>query len=112
MRLNGCGAILVLVSAAYIGSQAQTPPRETPQANIHRLSSTLRPSGPKGIPCLEGGAETGDAAKGPSIIVERFAPGCTIPWHWHTPNEHIMMVSGTLNFEMKGEKPVRVEQGR
>jgi hypothetical protein len=23
------------------------------------------------------------------------AAGCVVPWHWHTPTEHMMIVSGT-----------------
>ena len=91
----------MLVASGLAGSQAQAPSHETPEtANVHKLSTTLRPSGAKGLACSEVGVETGDAATGPSIVVEKFAPGCTIPWHWHTPNEHIMMVSGRASFEI------------
>lgn len=75
---------------------------------MRTLSATL---GSK-VDCFPAeGIETGDAAKGSSIIVERWSPGCVIPWHWHTPNEHVMMVSGTLSFEIKDEKPTRVKAG-
>ncbi len=63
------------------------------------------------LSCSAVGIETGDPAKGPSIIVEKFEPGCVIPWHWHTPNEHVMMVSGTFLFEIRGERPVQVNAG-
>ena len=112
MRSIGWGVTLLLVASGPASSQAQAPSRETPEtANVHKLSTTLRPSGAKGLACSEIGVETGDPATGRSIVVEKFAPGCTIPWHWHTPNEHVMMVSGTFRFQMKGEKPVRVERG-
>jgi len=112
VRLIGWGAVLLLVASGSVSSQAQVPsPETTKAASIHKLAATLRPSGPKGLVCSAVGVETGDPAKGPSVVVEKFAPGCTIPWHWHTPNEHVMMVSGIFRFEMKGEKPVRVERG-
>src|SRR2546430_7794579 len=31
-----------------------------------------------------------------------FRSGCMIPWHWHTPTEHVMIVSGSAKVEMKG----------
>ena len=54
-------------------------------------------------PCATGQVEQGDPATGPSIILVRFASGCSIPWHWHTPTERIMVVSGTLQLHMKGD---------
>ena len=104
MRFNRRAAVLMLVAAAAsVSNHAQAP---SPTAGVHKLSTTLRGSG-----CSAVGVETGDAAKGPSIIVEKWDPGCQIPWHWHTPNEHVMMVSGTFSFEIKGEKPIDVQAG-
>ena len=103
MRFNTFGAVLAFVVAVSTTSGTQTPP---PAATIRPLAATLRGSG-----CLVNGIDTGDPAKTSSIAVEKYAPGCAIPWHWHTPNEHVMMVSGTFNFEIRGEKPVRVHAG-
>ena len=56
-----------------------------------------------GLPsCITLAAESGDPSKGPSVIVFRGTAGCLIPWHWHTPTEHVMMVSGSAKVEMKG----------
>jgi quercetin dioxygenase-like cupin family protein len=105
MRFNRRVAISMLVAAAVsVSNHAQAP---SPAAGVHKLSTTLQGK----VGCPAEGVETGDAAKGPSIIVEKWPPGCTIPWHWHTPNEHVMMVTGTLNFEMKGEKSTQVKAG-
>ena len=53
--------------------------------------------------CASGLVENGDPATGPSVVLVRLAPGCTVPWHWHTPNENIMAVAGVLQLSMKGE---------
>ncbi len=37
--------------------------------------------------------------------------GCIIPWHWHTPNEHLMVVSGVATIQMKGETPMTLRAG-
>ena len=36
---------------------------------------------------------SGDPAQGPSTILAKIASGCTVPWHWHTPNEELMCIS-------------------
>src|SRR5215470_4223890 len=104
MRLIGCGTVFALLPLVLVGTQAQAPLPQAPA--VHKLATTLR-----GSDCSAAGIETGDPRHGPSIIVEKFAPGCAIPWHWHTPNEHVMMVSGTFHFEIRGEKPVEVNAG-
>jgi quercetin dioxygenase-like cupin family protein len=51
--------------------------------------------------CVTAAVESGDPTKGPSVIVFKASSGCKIPWHWHTPAEHLMMVSGSAKMEMK-----------
>ena len=65
-----------------------------------------------GLPtCALGSVQSGDPTKGPSIILAKMAAGCSIPWHWHTPNEHLMMVSGVARLEMKDGKPLTLRAG-
>jgi quercetin dioxygenase-like cupin family protein len=65
-----------------------------------------------GLPtCATGSVLSGDPAKGPSIIFSRLAAGCSFPWHWHTPNEHLMLVSGTGRLEMKDGKRTALKPG-
>ena len=32
-------------------------------------------------------------------------------WHWHTPNEHVMIVSGAATLQMKDAKAVSLQAG-
>lgn len=55
-----------------------------------------------GLPsCANGSVQHGDPAKEPSIILLKLSKGCSIPWHWHTANEHVMMTAGQGYVEMK-----------
>jgi quercetin dioxygenase-like cupin family protein len=54
-------------------------------------------------PCFTVAVEKGDPSKGPSVILAKFARGCIAPWHWHTPIETVMVVSGALEVQMKGD---------
>ena len=54
-----------------------------------------------GMPaCITIAVQSGDPSKGASVIVFRGTAGCKIPRHWHTPTEHVMMVSGSAKVEM------------
>jgi quercetin dioxygenase-like cupin family protein len=65
-----------------------------------------------GLPtCAPGSVQSGDPARGPSIILGKLAAGCAIPWHWHTPNEHVMLVSGAGSMELKDGKPLTLRAG-
>ena len=65
-----------------------------------------------GLPsCMTLSVQRGDPSKGPSVILLKFKPGCTVPWHWHTAAEQLMVVSGTGKAQMKDGMPVTVHPG-
>jgi quercetin dioxygenase-like cupin family protein len=51
--------------------------------------------------CMTQAVQSGDPSKGPSVILFKGTKNCTVPWHWHTPNEQVMLASGTARVEMK-----------
>ncbi len=51
--------------------------------------------------CMTVTAAHGDYTKGPSTIIAKFTSGCTVPWHWHTANENIILTAGKGKVEMK-----------
>ncbi|BCS53010.1 hypothetical protein GSbR_09950 [Geobacter sp. SVR] len=98
-------ALILGVSEPGKGQEAFV---QAPGGNMADMKFTAFP----GLPtCIIGSVQNGDPAKGPSIILAKAAAGCTVPWHWHTPNEHIMMVSGVANLEMKGGQPLALQAG-
>jgi hypothetical protein len=48
------------------------------------------------LTCALGALQTGDLTKEASIILAKMVAGCTIPWHWHTPNEHLPVSDSLL----------------
>ncbi len=86
--------VLCLFSAAY-GQQMGV---------LQKMSENTFAALP-GLPnCTTGAVQSGDPSKGPSVILAKAENGCVIPWHWHTPNEHVMIVSGSAKLEMKDGK--------
>jgi quercetin dioxygenase-like cupin family protein len=52
--------------------------------------------------CTKGTVLHGDPSAASGVVVEAKATaGCKIPWHWHTPNEQVGVISGTAKLEMK-----------
>ncbi len=65
-----------------------------------------------GLPtCTTGSVQSGNPMTGPSIILAKIPTGCSIPWHWHTPNENVMIVSGVGRMDMKDEKSLTLRAG-
>jgi quercetin dioxygenase-like cupin family protein len=65
-----------------------------------------------GLPtCSPAAVQSGDPSKGPSIIAGKMAAGCSIPWHWHTPNEYVIMSSGSARIDMKDGKSFTLKAG-
>lgn len=61
--------------------------------------------------CARGKLMSGDMATGNTIIFSSIATNCTIPWHWHTPTEHVMIASGVARIDIKGEKSLTLRAG-
>ena len=96
--------LILSVSASAQGQETGGQPGR----NIAEMKFVTVP----GLPtCSPGAVQSGDPAKGPSIILAKVAAGCSIPWHWHTPNEHLMIVSGAARLEMKDGKPLTLQAG-
>lgn len=98
------GSLLVLVAARPAPAQEAAMVAHDP-AKAKLIAFPGMPT------CSPGAVQSGDPSKGPSVIYAKATKGCTFPWHWHTPNEHVMMVSGSARMEMKDGAPVTLKAG-
>ena len=70
------------------------------------------PFGPDAdVACLSSALETGNPSAGASTWILKAPAGCVVPWHWHTAQEQLMVVSGDVLAEMTGEAPTPVGAG-
>jgi quercetin dioxygenase-like cupin family protein len=99
-----CVAALCLFAAA---AQAQDLAPQ-PGTNMAAMKFVTIPPLPT---CAKGSIASGNPAQGSSFILARATTGCVIPWHWHTPNEHVMVVGGLVRLQMKDAKPVTLNAG-
>ena len=79
----------------------QSPSQQTSEEAAVRKLSELQFHQGHDLACLAGAHETGDSKQGAFVSLVKFDPGCIIHWHWHTPNENVMVVDGTLLQEWK-----------
>lgn len=109
MTFGNLFRLFMLLAPLSISTAVQAQEMGTKSGqNVTEMTFTNIP----GLPtCTVGSVQNGDPAKGPSIVFAKIDAGCVIPWHWHTPSEHLMMVSGVARIEMKDGKPLTLESG-
>jgi len=61
--------------------------------------------------CAKVSVKSGDPSKGGAVILAKAATGCTVPWHWHSTSEQLMVVSGSGKVEMKDGSPMMAHSG-
>jgi quercetin dioxygenase-like cupin family protein len=112
MRLFKRLCTFLVVFATSIMGPARLAAQGTEEKPIVAAAATAKfgviPNAPD---CFTVAVERGDPTKGPSVILARFAPGCVAPFHWHTPSETAMVVSGSLQTQMKGDSAFVAHHG-
>lgn len=92
-----CIGLGVLASVLAVPSIAQSPDQMSYAAMASSKFVTL----PVLPTCMTFAAQRGDPTKGAAVLLLKFKSGCVVPWHWHTSNENLMVVSGRGKAEMK-----------
>jgi quercetin dioxygenase-like cupin family protein len=101
-------ALLACLLTVSLAARAQS----TPPMNYAAAATSKFITLPVLPPCMTLSIQEGDPAKGPLVVLAKFKPGCTVPWHFHSFNERLLIVSGTGKGEMKGEsKPLPLKPG-
>jgi quercetin dioxygenase-like cupin family protein len=106
MRVVVCTLLLFL----FVGSSL-TPTQGQDKATFVQSSTNKFMNFPAIPKCTLGAVVSGDPTKGAGVLQLKAAPGCVIPWHWHTAGENLMFVSGSAKVEMKDGAPVTLRAG-
>ncbi len=56
--------------------------------------------------CASAAILRGDPRSGPAWVLLKLASGCRVPWHWHTANEDLLVISGQGSLPMKDGPPL------
>src|SRR5262245_60494212 len=93
-RSNRIGALLFMLATAARGADAPQMIAVNPQT----LKFIQIPNMPK---CATAAILRGNPRSGPAWVLLKLASGCRVPFHWHTPNEEMLVISGQGTLSMK-----------
>src|ERR1700738_3151763 len=99
--LSAC--LAVFISGAALAEDTAT-------GTIKPLSS-VKFSPDDDVKCLLSAVETGDPTTGRSTSILKASPGCVVPWHFHTAEEQLIIISGTVLAEMIDHPSTRLGPG-
>jgi hypothetical protein len=99
---------LLACLAVFVGGAGFA--EEMPKGAIKPLPS-IKFSPDNDVKCLLSALETGDPATGRSTLILKAPAGCLVPWHFHTAEEQLMIIGGTVLAEMADQKPTRLGPG-
>jgi mannose-6-phosphate isomerase-like protein (cupin superfamily) len=104
-------ALLVLATAAAVGGPMPAPAADTEQM-IALDPRTLKYAAVPDLPdCATAAILRGDPRSGPAWVLLKLASGCRVPWHWHTANETLLVISGRGTLAMKDGRPLELVPG-
>jgi quercetin dioxygenase-like cupin family protein len=105
-------ALLILLAAvAVVGASVTTHAEDTDQMKTldpQTLKFTSIPDMPS---CASAAILRGNPRSGPAWVLLKLASGCRVPWHWHTANETLLVISGRGSLEMKEGPPLKFVPG-
>jgi quercetin dioxygenase-like cupin family protein len=97
MRLNPLLIALVLVAGFALAQQAAQQPVIANPEEAKLVSSPSLPD------CYSYALERGDPRGSSSVALGKLTAGCTVPWHYHSANEQVVIVNGAAQLQAKGE---------
>jgi quercetin dioxygenase-like cupin family protein len=94
---------LLLVLGAVVAVDESAPAHAAdPEQMIIKKPQTLEFTPIPDMPgCATAAILRGDPRTGPAWVLLKLASGCRVPWHWHTANETLLVVSGKGTLAMK-----------
>ncbi len=109
MRFSVYGLLFAVLLAGPALWSAQA---EDSGKTVYAASASNKFMNVPGLPtCTKTVVLSGDPSKGGSLMLMKTGTGCVVPWHWHTPTEQLMVVSGRGKGEMKDGSPVMLHPG-
>ena len=95
MNVFALGTLLCAVAAASLQATAQSAMVLKSPASTQYGSSPVLPA------CATIAVQDGNPATGPAVFSLKITGHCTIPWHWHSGNERLIILHGSPKLEMK-----------
>jgi quercetin dioxygenase-like cupin family protein len=122
IRSNRMSALLILLGVvAALGESVPAHAKDPVGAPVPIKDAdqmiTLNPKTLKFTPipdmpaCASAAILRGNPRFEPAWVLLKLASGCRVPWHWHTANETLLVISGRGIVEMKDGLPLKFVPG-
>jgi len=114
IRSNRVRALLVLIAVAAMAATIRAEEKKEPDTDrmISMTPQTMKFTPiPDMPPCATAAILRGNPRTGPAWVLLKLASGCRVPWHWHTANESLLVISGRGTVEMKDGPPLQFAPG-
>ena len=101
---NRVRALLILIAVTAMCAPATARAADENEAD---KMITMNPAAMKFTPipdmpaCATAAILRGNPRNGPAWVLLKLSSGCRVPWHWHTANESLVVISGRGTVEMK-----------
>src|ERR1041384_5704989 len=108
---NRMCTLIMLVALAGVGGSLPPRAEDTEQVvtvNPQTLKFTEVPDMPA---CASAAILRGNPRYGPAWVLLKLASGCQVPWHWHSANETLVVISGRGALSMKDGPPLQFAPG-
>jgi quercetin dioxygenase-like cupin family protein len=100
-----------LVALAVVATMAAPTAIRAEDMVIHSpgtLKFTAIPNMPR---CASAAILRGNPRTGPAWVLLKLDSGCRVPWHWHTANETLVVISGQGTLATKDGPTLRFAPG-
>lgn len=85
---------------------------QAPASMSYKAAATTQYTNHPALPtCAKMAVQDGDPAAGAAIIAVKATGHCAIPWHWHTGNERLLIISGAGKADMKDMPATSLHKG-
>ncbi|HEY7575768.1 MAG TPA: cupin domain-containing protein [Thermoanaerobaculia bacterium] len=112
MKIRGLSFWLATSMASCVALTGQASAQQAMSQPMGHNTADMKLVTMPGLPtCAQASVMSGDPSKGPSTLYAKVASGCSIPWHWHTPNEQLMIASGTAVVDVKDGSSITLKPG-
>ncbi len=102
------GALVLASCTMATGRATAADERQMTTANPRTAKFITVPGLPS---CATVATLRGDPRKEASTVLVKLAARCSVPWHWHTANEEILVVSGAGMLDMRDGKGLQFQPG-
>ncbi len=110
MTIGHCMRIWLVPLAAVAAIAAPTAVRG--EDMIIRSPGALKFAAiPNMPPCASAAILRGNPRTGPAWVLLKLDSGCRVPWHWHTANETLVVISGQGTLATKDGPTLRFAPG-